>query len=47
MWPFRLKITAHGSPLCEMGNIPLEQPIVWPVDGYVYLSGSLPLLAYR
>jgi len=27
--------------------MPLEQSIVWPVDGYVYLSGALLLLTYR
>jgi len=25
----------------------MEQLIDWPVNGYVYLNGSLPLLAYR
>jgi len=27
--------------LSETGDIPLDQPIIGPVDGYVYLSGSL------
>ena len=32
--------TVHRCPLSERGDIPLEQLIVWPVDGYVYLSSS-------
>jgi len=29
-----------------MEDIRIEQHIIWPVNGYVYLTGSLPLLAY-
>jgi len=34
-------------PLSERGDMPLEKLIVLPVNGYVYLSSLLPLLAYR
>jgi len=33
--------------LSDRGDISLGQLIIWPVDGYIYLSGSLPLLVYR